>query len=356
MTDRTAGDDRSWPAVRFLPLAAIALALGVVPFSLHAVNAAAGIRGQNRSYLPSFENRATRKGFRTEPIANLQARRPDWVFIGDSMLGTRIEPQLLEELSGSGTGRVHFLLQAASGPAWWYLSFKNQLVPSGVKPRMTFFFFRDSNMTDTMFRLQNLLGDALDEVAREREPALDAIVAARQRGAWWRVDELLNRAYGVNTAYAWMHPTIRRWYALWQYPEPAERLRFEQAIEEDFNGNFRRDLAADIGSPDEDVDFARDLPSSVLPLIMELSRSSNLPVCFVRVQRRPSVGHPPPQSAALQRYVSEFRAWAVGQGAVFHDETGDPEMTEDLYEDGDHVLDRIRYTRLFRRRLDALFR
>jgi hypothetical protein len=31
-------------------------------------------------------------------------------------------------------------------------------------------------------------------------------------------------------------------------------------------------------------------------------------------------------------------------------------MTLDLYEDGDHVLDRIRYTRIFRRRLDPLFR
>ena len=31
-------------------------------------------------------------------------------------------------------------------------------------------------------------------------------------------------------------------------------------------------------------------------------------------------------------------------------------MTLDLYEDGDHVLDRLRYTRIFRRRLDPLFR
>ena len=81
-----------------------------------------------------------------------------------------------------------------------------------------------------------------------------------------------------------------------------------------------------------------------------------MPVCFVRVQRRPSGVEPPPQPPALQRYVADFRAWAESQGALFHDDTGDPEMSEDLYEDGDHVLDRIRYTRIFRRRLDALFR
>jgi hypothetical protein len=356
MTHRNPGDGAPSPAARLFPLVAIFLALGVVPLSLRAVNAAAGMRGQNRSYLPSLENRPTRRGFRTGPIADLQARRPEWVFIGDSMLGTRIEPQLLEEISGSGKDRVHFLLQAASGPAWWYLSFKNHLAPSGVRPRMTFFFFRDTNMTDTMFRLQNHLGEALDEVARDREPALDAIVAARQRGAWWRVDALLNRTYEVNTAYAWLHPTVRRWYALWKYPEPAARLQFEHVIEEDFNQNFRRDLAADLGALDEDADFHRDVSTSVLPLIMELSRTHQLPVCFVRVQRRPTGTQPPPQSPSLQRYIADFRAWAESQGAVFHDETGDPDMTEDLYEDGDHVLDRHRYTTIFRRRLDPLFR
>lgn len=341
---------------QFAPLLAIALAVIVGPLSLRAMNSAFNMRGPNRSYLPSLDNRATRKSFRTLPIEQLKYGNPEWVFIGDSMLGTRIEPQLLGELSGTGTRNVQFMFQAASGPAWWYLSFKNHLIPSGVKPRVTFFFFRDTNMTDTMFRLQNHLGEALDEVAREHEPALDAIVAARQRGAWSRLDHALNRAYDVDTTFAWLHPTIRRWYAFWKYPEPSARLHFENVIEEDFNRNFRRDLAADIGDVENDADFGRDLPSSVLPLIMDLSHQHELAVCFVRVQRRPEGNQPPPQSPALQKYVADFRAWATAQGAYFHDDTGDPEMTLDLYEDGDHVLDRVRYTRIFRRRLDALFR
>jgi hypothetical protein len=172
------------------------------------------------------------------------------------------------------------------------------------------------------------------------------------------VDHALNRAYDVDTTFAWLHPTIRRWYAYWKYPDPSARLRFENVIEENFNENFRRDLAADIGEAEAeaDVDFGRDLPSSVLPLIMDLAQQHQLTVCFVRVQRRPVGNQPPPQSPALLKYVADFRAWATAQGAYFHDDTGDPEMTLDLYEDGDHVLDRIRYTRIFRRRLDPLFR
>jgi hypothetical protein len=41
---------------------------------------------------------------------------------------------------------------------------------------------------------------------------------------------------------------------------------------------------------------------------------------------------------------------------MFHDDTGDPELTLDLYDDGDHVGDRLRYTEIFRKRLDPLFR
>jgi hypothetical protein len=339
-----------------LPFALMLAALVLTPLTLRGLDHLVDASGRNQSYLPSFENRRARKGFRTEPVERLKLVNPAWVFIGDSMLGTRIHPELLGEIAGHGDRKVEFLFQAASGPAYWYLAFKNVLIPSGVRPRMTFFFFRDTNMTDTLFRLQSSLGDALDEVARPAEPELDAIVATRQRGGWWRVDAALNRLYEVDTVAAWLQPIVRRWYAYWTYPEPAARMRFEQTIEDDFNENFRRDLAADIGNVEADADFARDLPSSVLPLILQLSHEHQVPICFVRVQRRPVGGKPPAQSPALLRYVAAFRAWAEANGACFYDESGDPELTLDLYEDGDHFADRLAYTRIFRRRLDSLFR
>jgi hypothetical protein len=153
-----------------------------------------------------------------------------------------------------------------------------------------------------------------------------------------------------------MQPSVRRWYAFWKYPDPGARLSFENVIEEDFNQNFRRDLAADIGVTEQVPEFSRALPASVLPSIVELSKQHNVPVCFVRVQRRPTGNRPPEQSPALAQYVADFRAWAESQGECFYDETGDPELTLDLYEDGDHFRDRLAYTRIFRRRLDPLFR
>lgn len=356
MSDRTSQrlPARSTPA-SFFPLAVLLLTLPLAPLSLRTVNRLTGTADRNRSYLPSIETRAARKSFDPGLIASLRHADPRWVLIGDSMLGTRIHPTLLKELSEDGNRNVMVLLQAASGPSWWYLAFKNLLVPSGVKPRMTFFFFRDTNMTDTLFRLTTL-GDALDEVAHESEPELDRIAAARSLGPWSWVHSSLEHLYEVDVTSSWLHPTIRRWYALWKYPDPSARLRFETEIEDDFNSNFRRDLATDLGAVAEDADFSRDLPSSVLPLIATLAAVQKIPICFVRVQRRPTGHTPPSDPPAIARYVAEFRAWAEANHACLYDETGDPALTEDLYGDGDHVEDRLRYTRIFRQRLDSLFR
>ena len=105
------------------------------------------------------------------------------------------------------------LLQFASGPAYWYLAFKNYLVASGVRPRVTFFFFRDTNLTDTggwlFFRETNpqflfrfLTLSPFDTRPQEREIAmyllmstltwtiplvLDDLVALwRERTPYWR--------------------------------------------------------------------------------------------------------------------------------------------------------------------------
>ena len=87
-----------------------------------------------------------------------------------------------------------------------------------------------------------------------------------------------------------------------------------------------------------------------------LAREHGITLCFVRVQRRPSGTAPPPQSANLQRYVADLRTWVEANGALFHDDWGDPELPESIYADGDHVRDRRHYTAVFRRRLDPLFR
>jgi hypothetical protein len=149
---------------------------------------------------------------------------------------------------------------------------------------------------------------------------------------------------------------VRRWYVQWRFADPQARTRFEGTAEQAFAlEHLRPDASADLGV-EQNPNFGRDLPTSVLPLIVDLARERQLPVCFVRVQRRPVAGRPPAESPALRGYVSDLRRWVESRGAMFHDDTGDADITLDLYGDGDHVADRRRYTDTFRRRMEPLFR
>ena len=66
----------------------------------------------------------------------------------------------------------------------------------------------------------------------------------------------------------------------------------------------------------------------------------------------------PAQSPALRRYIQDLRRYVQARGAILHDDTGDPAMTLDMYEDGDHIARhaRDRYTRMLYERLRMLFR
>lgn len=329
----------------------------LTPLSTRAFNRVVVGTPPGLGYLPALELNREHRPFDPGPIDNLRHGQPLWVFIGDSMLGTRIDPIHLGEISATHDEIVSFLYHPATGPGWWYLAFKNHFIASGVKPRVVFVFFRDANLTDTLFRLESQYGNALDAVAHEQEPELDAIVAARRRGIWARVHTTAVRTYETDVAAGWLEPAIRRWFVNWRFPDPTARLRFDQSLVDRFDlANLRPDVAADLASANESADFERDLPTSVLPLMVGLAKRHGVQLCFVRVQRRPSGTVPPRQSPALQRYVSQLEAWLRSQGALFHDDWGDPEMPESIYKDGDHVRDRRLYTEIFRKRLDPLFR
>jgi hypothetical protein len=339
-----------------LKLIVVAVALFVVPFTLRAANRLVLDDIPGPGYLPSLEIRRTRLPFDDTHLQIVGDRRPAWVFIGDSMLGTRVDPRRLAELTQTTPASIHMVMAPATGPAWWFLAFKNYVIASGVKPRCTFFFFRDTNLTDTMFRLENQYGHELDLVAREREPELDRLVAARRRGPWAEVYSAVNRAYEIDVARMWMEPAVRGWLTRVKYGVGRPNLVFSTEMDRHFGlEHLRKDVASDIGDS-EAPDFDRDLPSSILPDLLDLARAHQMPVCFVRVQRRPLNNQPPLESPALRAYIARLKAWIEAKGGLFHDDTGDPEMTLDLYEDGDHFDNRRRYTEILRQRLDPIFR
>jgi hypothetical protein len=287
------------------------------------------------SYLPVLEASRPREPFMAEVPADLRNLNPDYVVIGDSMAG-RLNPERLTEISH---GIVGPLLQFASGSAYWYLVLKNQVVASGVTPKWVFVFFRDTNLTDVMFRLDGPYRRYLDHVALDVEPELNAVVGRRTRGPWQRVHQWTDKAYHVSRARQWVEPIVTTLPARWIAGPPPAPGRLLDRVNQAFALDHLRPMAqADLAASEaRDADFAANIDQSVLPLMMALAKGHDLKLAFVRVMRRPERGRPPAQTPELVRYMRDLRAYLESNHAILFDDNDSNELAALSYEDGDHL-------------------
>ena len=337
-----------------LQLLLAAAGLLLIPLALRAANRLQSVPDLKPSYLPAIEGPRPRLAFEADRIPALAGMNPAWVVIGDSMAGSRIDPALLTRLTGGVTAP---LLYAGSGPAWWYLALKNWVIPSGIKPRAVIVFFRDTNLTNVMFRIDATW--SLDTAALDREDDLNATVARRRGTTFYRVRDAIDRAYQASEGRRWIEPAANEWPARVMFPYRRQRTAFLDRLNERFGLAHLRPMdAADMqATEDGEADFDKFVEDSALPLMLRDAREAGLTLLLVRVQRRPRDGRPPDQSPALRRYVSKLHSYVESRGGVYMDDTGDPAQTLDLYEDGDHLSrdGRRRYTEMFAVRLRQRF-
>src|SRR5690606_19362429 len=133
------------------------------------------------SYLPSLDPFLERAPFDPSIAEQLRRIRPQYVFIGDSMLGSRIDPQHLSDRLGY---RSWWVMPPGPCSCYWDLAPRHVVVGSGLRPETVFACFRDERLTDVMFLVDPSDRWPLDRVAHDGERELDAIVAKRQLGGW----------------------------------------------------------------------------------------------------------------------------------------------------------------------------
>ncbi|MEO8681242.1 MAG: hypothetical protein ABI665_19485 [Vicinamibacterales bacterium] len=327
----------------------------VLPAGLRVINRFAPAAGVAPSYLPSIEQPRVREPFDEATAAQLRESRPDFVVIGDSMAGTRIVPGHISRMVG-GRG-VAALLYPGSSVAYWYLTFKNLVANNPpVRAKAAIFFFRDDQLT---LAFQRVTPGSLDRVARDQEPVLDRVLAANALGTFAGVHRAVQSAYHGERTREWLAPLLAQAPARIVAPGEDPKTFLESMNTTQFSlETLRKTTVADLPeSTEESLDFPGVVGHSLLPEIIRLSETSGVRVAFIRVQRRPTADGPPPQSAALVKYVHDLREYLAEHGAYFQDEWGDPDLPLSIYGDGDHVTNdaRIPYTEHFFQKNRRLF-
>ena len=291
---------------------------------------------------------------------DIETRRPEYVFIGNSMLGTRIDEATLA--ASLGKDCCYVLWTGGAESAWDHQALKNEVVAARHRPKVVFLFFRDAYLTRVNYRANDAYWWKIERLSHEREPEL--MRAMRESRTW---QERLEYALGL------VYPIQKRRdqadYALeWLASQAVAPSRepYGVPVAARYNELFgldrlkSTDAADDAGQVTDPsiYDFDARLPKSLLPAMIQEARQAGIRLVFVRVQRRPTRNGPPPQSPELMRYMSKLEAYLAASGAGFYDFTGDPELTLDRYLDGDHIAPswKVASTELFLRRLDGYFR
>ena len=335
-------------AKQVLSLAIVLAGTLIVPLGLRVLNHALPGADVRDSYLPTVETPRPREPFDQAAADAVRDVQPQFVVIGDSMAGIRIDPL---QLSRQSRTSVVGLYQQGSPVAYWYLAFKNLAAENDLKNlRGAIFFFRDDQLTTQV----QVTPGSLDRVAREREPELDRVLAANRLGGFADVHRAARNVYQFDRTRIWLEPKLLGApadMAATVLP-PADLLK---AINTDVFALDRlrpfeaADLAAASGGA---LDFDASVDDSLLPEIIRLAERSKIKLAFIRVQRRPTAAGPPPQSPELKTYVDALKGYLEARGAYFHDDWGDPDEPLSAYADGDHLTaeGRIRYTQRFAER------
>lgn len=326
-----------------LSLAVFLAGVLVVPLGLRAVNGALPGANIQDSYLPTVETPRPREPFDQAGADAVRDVQPEFVVIGDSMAGIRIDPLQLTRLTRK---RVVGLFHPGSPVAYWYLAFKNLVVENQVTSvRGAIFFFRDDQLTTQV----QVAPGSLDRVARDREPELDRVLAAEKLGTFSGLHRAARSAYQFDRTRLWLEPLVNRAPAEVVSRQPGELLaaiNTEMFALDRLRPFAASDLAQGTGAA---LDFDAKVGASLLPEIIALAERSGVRLAFIRAQRRPRPDGPPAQSEALTRYVQQLKAYLDGRGVYFHDDWGDPDEPLSLYADGDHLTTagRQRYTERF---------
>jgi hypothetical protein len=297
----------------------------------------------------------------------LQEKRPDFVFIGNSMLWSRIDDAYLEHLLDGK--KVYSIVNFAGLSAIHYLSFKYLFLPANITPKKVFIFFRSNQFILPRMRTTGpLIQKTVQRLTPAPDPVYEQIVHCRSRSITDTVYDTLLNIFPVAATQENIRGQLSEialfMASTWQL-DGEEISQKQQNIltqtNERFsftNGSLRADLDTETKEKEETInnsyDFNGRVADSFLPHILQLAEDSGISLVFVRVQERPNKKGAIPDPPVLQTYMEDLQKYLTEHDAYLYDFSGDPELPLSAYHDGDHIKDQKKYTELFFRRVGVL--
>lgn len=295
----------------------------------------------------------------------LEEKKPHFVFIGNSMLSSRIDDKLIEQLTGGK--RAFSIVNFGGLSAVHYLAFKYLVLPAKIKPEKVFVMFRGVQFHFPRLRINDLVvKKGIERITPSSDPVFEKIVHGKTTSFTESVFDFFTHIFPVAKLHSSMSKRIHD-FAL-QLTTMLTPHSYQKQWHEELRSTINNRFAYDSGSLRTDItgekitpqvstdtlEFHTGLEDTFLPSFLHLAKQNNIQLVFLRVQERPTADGPKSDPPVLQKYMEDMKTYLAGNGAYFYDFTGDPELPLSAYHDGDHIADAQQYTRLFVRRLGDL--
>lgn len=276
-----------------------------------------------------------KESFDARRLAALRARQPEFVLIGDSMLGCAIDPATLENALGGR--KVAMLWHGGASSAAWYLYLKNVVVGAHIHPRRIFIWIRDDVLSKPEYRTTGNYMQQLERLMVGDERVFRRLARVKSGPLGWLENGIDFVFPGQDSRPHYqekLDSNVRRLVARRRLA--AQKLRYKANAVFTIR-NTRGDQPVVADDEGERRAFDPRPGASFLPHIIALAHEHNFQLCFVRAKKRPGPYADFDDSSEMKAYYSALGFYLARNGCELVDLTHDPAVTADLFSDAVHI-------------------
>ena len=303
---------------------------------------------------------APRAPFDSTLRERIRDERPDVVFLGNSMLGSRLFERRLNRRVAPRRAIVH--PKPAAMSSRWYLQLKNSVLAAGVRPLRVAIFFRDTKLTEPLNHVTVRYHAEFEAESLPDEPTLDRVLARAREGVRGRLLYDASRLVPLHHLARVVEPALDGGAlgvasaVLGATVGPDRKRRINALFD---YGGLRRDTRLSPPPAPRPVayEFDRALQRSFLPELLALGDTPGVSLYFVEVRKSPTDAQVRERPEHLARYAAALAEHLREHGAHYIDLYRRLDLSADWFAEGDHIRRdrRIEYTDRFVEAVPELF-
>ena len=271
--------------------------------------------------------------FDHKSIENLEQQNPSLIFLGNSILDTRIDPKTVSEITGIPT---QSLAINGSAAGIWYLQLKNIIGQTSIKSPIVHIFFYDNLITQPISTTGGSDKNLIEPLLVYPEELFFSI----SRDTSWN-DDLTLSIYPIIKRREEIKTYLNQFASLFSSID-SESVQFKI----DSFGKRQTLLKPNIRKYKP---FYEEIENSFLPAIIQIAKEKKIDLVLVKTSKNPSISTKIEIQILQKSYVENLSSYLNSNGVHFIDMTGVDWIDATMFYDSAHIWSRykIHYTKLF---------